>query len=95
LVAARQYDISDAAIVDRVLAAVRDRDAREVEQLKQPLGPGAAGPLAAAYWTLPGWYEKALLAWIACSARDSGDARLAALFDDLPAIPTSCPAPRS
>lgn len=88
---ARQYDISDAAVVTALLEAVRDRDSGEVERLRQPLGPGAARGLAEAYWTLSGWYEKALLVRALGDAREPGDPRLAAAFRDVLAIPDVVP----
>lgn len=88
---ARQYDISDAAVVTAVLEAVRDRDSGEVERLRQPLGPGAARALAEAYWTLGGWHEKALLVRALGDAREPGDPRLAAAFKDVLAIPDVVP----
>jgi hypothetical protein len=90
-VRARQYDISDATLAASVLAAVRDHDADRIGQLKQPLGPGAADHLAAAYWTLPGWYDKALLARIARDARDRSHAGLRQVFEDLLGIPDTVP----
>ena len=57
-VRARQYDLSDATLVAGVLDAVRGHDSNKIESLRQPLESGAADLLAAAYWTLPGWYEK-------------------------------------
>jgi hypothetical protein len=88
---ARQYDISDAAVVTALLEAVRDRDSGEVERLRQPLGPGAARALAEAYWTLGGWHEKALLVRVLGDARQAGDPRLAAAFADVLAIPDVVP----
>jgi hypothetical protein len=86
-VRARQYDISDETMVASMLAAVHEQDSNRIERLRQPLGTGAADALAAAYWTLSGWYEKALLARFAHDTRDRSHAGLGAVFADLLAIP--------
>ncbi len=88
---ARQYDLSDETLVAGMIAAVDDGDSDRIESLRQPLGAGAADLLAAEYWTLPGWFEKALLAWLAYGARDHGHAGLRAVFTDLLAIPDAAP----
>jgi len=82
-VRARQYDLSDATLVAGVLDAFRGHDSNKIESLRQPLGPGAADLLAAAYWTLPGWYEKALLARVAYGARDRSHAGLRTAFKEI------------
>jgi hypothetical protein len=90
-VRARQYDISDATLVAAMLDAVRGHDSNRIESLRQPLGRGAAGLLADAYWTLPGWYEKALLVRFAYGARDRSHPGLRAVFADLLGIPDTAP----
>lgn len=91
LVQARQYDISDATLAGNVLAAVRDHDEDRIENLKQALGQGAADLLTAAYWTLPGWFDKALLGRVACCARDHSHAGLRKVFEDLLGIDGAAP----
>jgi len=88
---AREYDISDATLVANVLAAVRDHDPDRIERLRQPLGSGAADLLATAYWSLPGWYDKALLARVARDTQDRRHARLLEVFADLLGIPDTAP----
>lgn len=88
---ARQYDISDETLVAEMIAAVDDGDANRIESLRQPLGAGAADLLAAEYWSLPGWFEKALLARLAYGGQDRGHAGLRAAFTDLLAIPDAAP----
>jgi hypothetical protein len=90
-VTARQYDISDAAMLTKLLEAVRGRNPSEVERLRQPLGPGAAHGLAEAYWTLGSWQEKALLVRVLGDALEPGDPQLAAVFEDVLAIPDVVP----
>jgi hypothetical protein len=86
---ARQYDIGDDTIVARVLDAVHRRDENKIERLRQPVGPGLADQLAGAYWKLPGWFDRALLARVAREMRDRSHAGLHAVFEDLLRIPVN------
>jgi hypothetical protein len=90
-VRARQYDISDATLAASVLAAAVSPNSDLIERLKQPLGPGAADRIASGYWTLPGWYEKALLGRVSWNCRDRSHAGLTRMFTDLLAIPDPVP----
>lgn len=86
-VRARQFDISDETLAAAVLAAAAASDWDTIERLKRPIGPGAADLLAAGYWTLPGWQEKALLGLVAWNVRDHTHAGVRAVFEDLITIP--------
>jgi hypothetical protein len=48
-VQARQFDLSDATMLKEMLAAVRSGNFARIDEARQPMGPGAAKQLVAAY----------------------------------------------